>query len=963
MASGGPWATRLVGRGEEMGELEAHRRRATAGEFGCVLVTGEPGLGKSRLVAELLARNRSRIIGLAARAYPLGAASSFGLWAEALELRLRDLPPEEITDLCGGFIEDLAGVLRGVAAVQGSAPTSEPPRARVLEGLAVLLRNLSRRLPLVVVLDDIHLADASSWELLAYVANNLPDARLLVVATARPTELADCLGHGVVLALEQRGLVHRMSLKPLGRNDMGELAEAVLGEAAPDALARYLYQHTLGNPLFAIGLLDALRNEGADLSAPAALRTVPETLAQRVAGGLDSVSDSATKVLEMLAVVERRCELDELARMAEEPPVELGVSLQELTRIRLVREDERGRSLMYEIAHPLIQKVIYQRIGGARRRLMHRTIARVLMEKGRLGESSAHFARSASPGDAEAISALLGAVQQAEERGMHHDALPILESLVDLLPPKDERWGQALDAMNRQEEFVYRGNAQSAVRAMRSICAVLGTDAGPARQATAKFRLASFLAWGSGDLEEAEKVCREAIMLYDLAKEHRQKLLAENELALIRGLRGDFATLSREAAVVADAAEAAGERFVALQAVGTVGYGAFNRGRFREAEAAFRRSVAIAREGGSAHRLLVGLGSLAGTLAFEGRVEEAVPLLEEARLLDPAFRESLLLAWETCIWWVAGNFRSALNSAREDVTWNATRQSRRRAGSAVFASLSAVEASRHAEAHGYLAAARNVWGDDDWAPHSQCGRWAEALVAWRSSKRIESVGELHRAVDSIFETDAWVLAAFAAADLAEVAGSVKQPGTAAEAADLLDTIASRIERPLYWGLAALGRGWASLAGGEPEEAAVCARKAASFIEGTGCRSFAGRMLELRGQAELEFERPAAVATLEEAAQVFAVCGASARRDQAIEMLRGLGRPGRRRAAAARGPASLTRREREVATLAVAGKSTREIAKELNIGERTVETHLDNVYAKLGVDSRLELVRHAGDLAL
>ncbi|HEY8200084.1 MAG TPA: helix-turn-helix transcriptional regulator, partial [Actinomycetota bacterium] len=67
--------------------------------------------------------------------------------------------------------------------------------------------------------------------------------------------------------------------------------------------------------------------------------------------------------------------------------------------------------------------------------------------------------------------------------------------------------------------------------------------------------------------------------------------------------------------------------------------------------------------------------------------------------------------------------------------------------------------------------------------------------------------------------------------------------------------------------------------------------------------------------------------------------------------------------AARGPGSLTRREREVAALAVAGRSTRDIAGELGIGERTVETHLDNVYAKLGVDSRLELVRHAADLEL
>ncbi|MGH2690101.1 MAG: hypothetical protein ACRDKW_15040, partial [Actinomycetota bacterium] len=409
-------------------------------------------------------------------------------------------------------------------------------------------------------------------------------------------------------------------------------------------------ERSLGNPLFVIGLLEALRDQGVDLHAPS-LRTVPEALADRVAGGLCSLDATALSVLELVAVLARRTELAEIAALVAEPPAVLGAALLELTRARLVREEERGRALTYEIAHPLIQDVIYERIGGARRRVLHRSVARVLVEYGRLGESAAHFARSASPGDAEAIGALLAAVRQAEERGFHREALPILESLVELLPPGDGRWIEALDAMSRQEEFVYRGNAASAVRAMRSICAVLQGDSDPGRLAAAKFRLASFLAWGSGELEEAESVCREAVALYGLAGDRRQTLLAANEVALIRGLRGDFGALARDAAVVAREAEALGEPFVAMQAVGAWGLGAFGRGDFAEAERAFRRSVDLARAAGGAHRLIVGLGSLAGTLAFEGRVDEALPLLEEARLLDPAFRESLLLAWETCIWW------------------------------------------------------------------------------------------------------------------------------------------------------------------------------------------------------------------------------------------------------------------------------------------------------------------------
>jgi class 3 adenylate cyclase len=106
----------VVGREREIAALEAELVRAKAGEFRCVLVTGEPGVGKTRMAVELLARHHGRVLGLQGRAHPLGATSSFGLWAEALEGHLRELEPPEVSDLCGGFLDDLAVVLRSVAA-------------------------------------------------------------------------------------------------------------------------------------------------------------------------------------------------------------------------------------------------------------------------------------------------------------------------------------------------------------------------------------------------------------------------------------------------------------------------------------------------------------------------------------------------------------------------------------------------------------------------------------------------------------------------------------------------------------------------------------------------------------------------------------------------------------------------------------------------------------------------------
>ena len=107
----------------------------------------------------------------------------------------------------------------------------------------------------------------------------------------------------------------------------------------------------------------------------------------------------------------------------------------------------------------------------------------------------------------------------------------------------------------------------------------------------------------------------------------------------------------------------------------------------------------------------------------------------------------------------------------------------------------------------------------------------------------------------------------------------------------------------------------------------------------------------------------ALAAFGQAVDLFDAAGAIARRDRSLEALRALGSPGRRAAAAAGGPGTLTAREREVARLAASGRSAKEIADELFVSERTIETHLTRIYAKLGVTGKVDLVRRAAELPL
>ncbi|HEY3240710.1 MAG TPA: AAA family ATPase [Acidimicrobiia bacterium] len=964
MPTSGPWKTRLVGRDAELARLEAERRQASSGELRCVLVLADAGLGKTRLAGELLARHRRTTIGLSARAFPLGGTAPFALWAEALESHLRTLSAEEVGAVCGGFTDDLAGLCRSVAAARGGAPDTEVPRTRLLEGVTLAVGNLAAQAPVVAVLDDAHLADASSWEALHYLSRNAPTAPVLLVVTARPGELSGPAAE-VLAGLDREGRLTRLTLDPLESDGVWALAEAVLGEAPPPGLVDWLRHRSQGNPLYTLGLLNALLEEDVDLSAPD-LRQLPETLTDQVASRLARLDEPSLATLEVLAVVGRAVELGDVLRLSGRPLDRLSEILDRLVRLRLVVESEQPQPT-YEIAHPLMTEAIYQRISGARRVALHRLVGRALLAGGRLAEAAAHFARSAEPGDPEAVEVLRQAVGQAEEAGAHREALAVLSSLVALVPPGDERWRGIVDAMSLRAEWVVDHRAEihaaEGAEAMRAIDAVLAEVPDPARQAGVKFRLANFCAWGTGELEEAERSARAAMELFEVADDVAGALLARNELAWVRGLRGELDALELGAAEVLSAAEAEGLPFVVVQALIALGYAGAHRGRFGPAEVSYRRALELARAEGMRHQQSRLLAHLALTLALEGRLADSLPLLAEGISVDPAYRDSLVLEFGAVVHWLAGDFPAALVCAEEAMAWNPAGVSRRRGIGVVFGALAAAETGDLGEARRFADAARQALGDRDWSYLRHYCDYVDGFLAAREGQITEALAALERAAAGIPRSQAWPYLAFVLVDLAELAAVSGERERSAAAARAMAELAARTGCDFHGGLAALAGAWGQLAAGNDEAAAGTARHAIKLLEPTGARAFSARAAEILGRALGPEERAAAVGVLEQAACAFEASSATCRHQRALEVLRSLGGTGRRAAAAVSGPGSLTRREREVARLAAQGRSAREIGTQLFIGERTVETHLANAYAKLGVTSKLDLVRRAAELGL
>ncbi len=976
----GPGVAGFVGRGSERSQLETELGVVLDGRLRVVLLTGEPGVGKTRLVAAVTAARRSDVAVLSARAYPMGATASLVVWVEALDRYLRSLDPADVKKLSAGVSDELAALLPSVAVAVGYHVGTEPPRIRILASLAVLLERIAERSPIIFHLDDAHLADGSSWEALSYLAHNLSSSPILVVVTARPVELGEHPAALEVLsALEQEGLLSRRRVAPLPVEAIAELSAAVVGtQHASNELVEWLMDRTRGNPLFALGLLGALIEEEADFARPS-LRRLPEGLTERVEATLAGLDVTERAVIELLATVGYRVQLDELLSLGPLPANDLEVVLERLVRRQLVDEEENGRELTYELAHPLIAEATYASIGGARRRTLHRQVARVQADAGRPGAAAAHFARAAPVGDPEAVSTLIAAFHQAETRELTREAMTILDGLLQLLPSGDSRWSDVFDAMRPQAPWIvdHRTDvgASTGTQAMLAIEQVIEAGSDKVRLALVKFNLASFDAWGNGDLVTARRRIEEAHILLKEAGQHQMALLAANELGYLSGLEGRLDEHERQARQVLDDADATSETFVALQALCSLALALLWSGQLAASFPYMERALAIARTEQYLYRVTYVLALLGFADSLDGDTAGARRHMDEAVAGNPAYRDTLLPDLRAACHWMSGDLSEGAAWAVELSGWlTSGAVSRRRSFGAVFAAICLLELGRVDQAVSLLGQASKPFGTSRWWLFGHLLAWASAVLHWRIEPSPASMAELGAAADNIVAVGGSLLAPLAVADLAEAAADSQNPEQANHAAHLQAQMTIP-ESETFVGLAAFVDAACAFSHGELGDAAAAAEQAASAFGRSGWRIWQGRALALAGRSLAQqvkvrrapsggdpvsreggdtFDR--AVKMLTAASDLFDAAGAIARYEEVDAVRAALGRRGRKSPRAGAAGAPLSAREHEVACLAVDGLSAKDIAQKLYIGKRTVETHLANAYLKLGVSSRLELAR-------
>lgn len=974
--TGIPRRPSLVGRDAELAALDEQVALVRTGAFRVVLVTGEPGIGKSRLAGELAERHRDCAVVVGSRAFELGMTYSLALWVEAFERLLSPAPAAEVRRLCGSSVRDLALVLGSARRALGSGPGTpdpelghEPDRGpdpeRLLRALTELLDNVSAGRPVIVVLDDVHNADASSWQALYHIARRLPDRPVLVLATARTADLARHPVAGQVLAgLEQENVLARLELQALTDESVAALTRAVLGGGdVPPALVSWLAGRSRGYPLFVVGLLRALLEERADLARPRLAR-VPESLAGRVALLVGRLDPADRELLEVLAVIGGRIDLDGLARVLGRPLDRLGVPVERLTRSRLVVEYEAGRRLSYEIAHPLVQDAVYESIGGARRRTFHRLVGRAFAAAGNFGAAAPHFLRSADSGDPEAADTLVRAVRQAEERNLYQETLPLLTALLDLLGPDDQRWLDVLEAMTWRADWVVdhlvEDGAATAIAVMRRIERQLAASGDRLREGIVQFRLASFLAIGAGQPADAAAACQRAQGLFAAGGHADLALLALNELGWIRYCAGDLPGHRALALDVREKAEKRGDRTALIQSLGALGCVAALQGRFGEADRHLRRSTDLARAADKRYRYVWNLTISGLAHALAGRLAASRTTFERA-MHDPEAGDALTAEMFAQCDWLSGRLDDVVRRVSTSAARRPLAGSRRRAWAAAFAARAAAERGQPDAAARLLALTSATYDDrpDDVPAWSSWLPWAAGSIAALAGDPATGHDLLDHAAGRLRAMDAAAFEAVVLVDTTEAAAAAGRADAAVAHARRLAELSRTIEGEMAGPLAQLARARALLATGSAAVAAAPAAEAADALDRLGCRLFGAMASEVAGIAATS--RGGALEMLARAADAYHGCGAVVRRDRVAKRLAGLGYRGRRAAVAGRGPAALTPRELEVARLAARGHTAAEIGRQLFIGTRTVETHLAHTCAKLGCRSKRELVRFTGEL--
>lgn len=954
-------ANQLVGRSAELQRLDdALDRLAATGEAAAVQVVGPGGIGKTRLLSVFAQRADSRgLTVLRGSGADLERDLAFWVFVDALDEYVERVEPQRLHRLGDEVRRRLGQVFPSLSSDTDRANVSdEGERHRTHRAVRALLEQLAAPGPIVLILDDVHWADEASVDLLVSLLHRPPGAPVLLVLGMRAADASPRLTSALERALREHTL-QRVELRGLS---VAEVA-AMLGRPGPDPHTAALQEDSGGNPFYVEQLARAGGTRaGAWGGLPSDDLPVPPMVRAAMAEELALLPARERKLLDGAAVAGDPFDPDLAAAAADLPELEALDAIDALIAQDLLRLTDVPRRFRFR--HPILRRAIYDATPGGWRIGAHQRTADALRQASASTEVLAHHVDlSAKPGDASAVAILQDAGRRSAQRapataarwftaalrllptsapgeqrldllrasatclettGRFAEAHALLVESLEIAPDEQSSLRLSLTGSCARVEHLLGRHDQAHRRLAAALDALPDARGGEAiglmieLAGDALFRL---------DYAAAEDWARRAV---DAARVADDDALTPGALAiLVRALAwGSQAQLAQ--AVRAEAAaliDPLPDEAFALQlgaAVDLCGAEIY-LDEFDAAAARAQRVLEIGRTTRQTQRFPGVYATLGVALCMLGRLDDAAQLLEAAIEAARTSGNPQALAWALfCRAFVAlpaGQPELAITAGRESLELASDGGQR-----VIAARAGAVLAVAFLDA-GQPTEAEAVIGPVD--------QHVELLPpAWRAYVQ-ELMARCWLALGRATDAER---AALGARDSAAAAG-LRLPTAMAERAAALVALAA--------GDATTGRARAL-------ESVALADAVGAPVEAGLSRTVAGRAFAVLG------ERDQAVELLREAAAAFDRCGAVAHRSATEQALRRLGEHIHRRSrpgdAVEGGVGSLTARELEIARLIVDRRTNAEIAGELFLSKKTVESHIRNMFRKLDAGSRVDIAR-------
>ena len=958
----------FAGRSRELAELRAAMARAVDGAPTVVLVGGEAGIGKSRLLSEVA----TQAAGAGVRVLP-------GQCVSLEEAAIPLLPVADVLRHLSGDDRSARELLDAVTSPLNGSTSSQlvaGPSARLHTLVRDRLERASASSPVLLALEDLQWADRSTLDLVAFLARRLRRERILVVATYRSDEVARRDDLQRFLAdVSSAAIVERIELTGLTRSEMQDLVAGILGaDPAPD-LVDDVFARSEGNPFFAEELMAAT---GQGALSP----TLRDTLLARI-GTLDSGGQTVVRVA---AAGGREVHHRLLAAAAALPEPALTEALRSAVSHHVLEAREDG----FAFRHALLQEVVYAELLPGERARLHSAFAAALDARHDLAGGNAatvaaeiahHWLRA---GDRpRALAAAVRAGDEAERIGAfaeaarhHRRALELWDVVAE--PDRPVGIDRATLLARAANAPAWTGDPADAIRLVEAAIALVDPAAEPVRAALLHQRR-GILLWQLGRAEEGARDLERAVGLIPAEPPSPERARALGGLGLILMLAGEPARSRVQCEAAVAVAHAVGARVEEADALATLGDDLSRLGDLPAGLRCLREARALAAETGDSEPLSRIAVPLSDQLRRDGRLAESVEVAlsgaREARRAGLDARESFceLNAAEAA--YELGDWELADRLAREVLARAPTGVTLAFAHHIAGALARARGELGAAEAH--LAAQRDATGRA--APPDYYDIEAEAELALGQGRHEAASDAARRGVhvtapDALRGMVMAALGARAEADRAELARARRDPVTEASACGgaraFRDAAVERAGAARHPALAASAEAEHARAEGDGDPAlwdavarlwdARAARYHAAYARWRQAEAAVAR--RDRAQSEPALLAAHAVAVGLGAAPLRAELEALARRAR-IDLTAGVPANPVSGAAATAAELGLTAREREVLEQLALGRTNRQIADELFISTKTAVVHVSHILRKLGAANRSEAAAIAHRLGL